>query len=103
MRDANMKRGMGMVRISDFQVKDVISVSDGRKLGNISDIDIDLDTGKIENIIVGGSGKILGFFGKDDEAVIPWSSIVKIGADVILVRMREQKYTQQQLQEPKEQ
>ncbi|KYD08162.1 YlmC/YmxH family sporulation protein [Heyndrickxia sporothermodurans] len=91
-----------MVRISEFQVKDVVSISDGRKLGNIGDIDINLDTGKIDSIIVGGSGKVFGFFGKDEEFIIPWSNIVKIGADVILVRFRDQNYMQQQLQEPKQ-
>ncbi|GER65532.1 hypothetical protein BpJC7_17590 [Weizmannia acidilactici] len=91
-----------MVRISDFQIKDVVSISDGRKLGNVEDIDINLDTGTIESIIVGGaSGKMFGLFGKDDEIVIPWNNIVKIGTDVILVRFKESPYTQQQLQEPK--
>jgi YlmC/YmxH family sporulation protein len=92
---------VNLVRISEFQVKDVVSISDGRKLGNVGDIDINLDTGKIESIIVGGSGKILGFFGKEEEFIIPWSNIVKIGADVILVRFRDQNYMQQQLSEPK--
>lgn len=91
-----------MVRISDFQVKDVVSISDGRKLGNVEDIDINLDNGTIESIIVGGSsGKMFGLFGKEDEVVIPWSNIVKIGTDVILVRFKESAYTQQQLQEPR--
>lgn len=94
--------GEQMVRISDFQVKDVVSISDGRKLGNVEDIDINLDNGTIESIIVGGSsGKMFGLFGKEDEVVIPWSNIVKIGTDVILVRFKESAYTQQQLQEPK--
>lgn len=94
--------GEQMVRISDFQVKDVVSISDGRKLGNVEDIDINLDNGTIESIIVGGSsGKMFGLFGKEDEVVIPWSNIVKIGTDVILVRFKESAYTQQQLQEPR--
>ena len=75
-----------MVRISDFQLKDVVSVSEGKKLGNIGDIDINLSTGKIEAIIITGGGKMLGFFGKDEEVIIPWRNIVKIGSDVILVR-----------------
>jgi len=91
-----------MVRISDFQIKDVVSISDGRKLGNITDIDINLDNGKIESIVVGGTGKLLSFFNKEEELIIPWNNIVKIGEDVILVRFKEQKYMgQQQLQEPK--
>jgi YlmC/YmxH family sporulation protein len=78
--------GMYMVKISEFQMKDVVSVSDGKKLGNIGDIDINLSNGKIEAIIISGGGRMLGFFGKDEEFVIPWRNIVKIGADVILVR-----------------
>ncbi|KHD86208.1 YlmC/YmxH family sporulation protein [Heyndrickxia ginsengihumi] len=91
-----------MIRISDFQIKDVVSVSDGRKLGNVVDIDINLDIGKVESIVVGGgSGKVFGLFGKEEEIVVPWSNIVKIGTDVILVRFKESSYIQQQIQEPK--
>lgn len=78
-----------MVKISEFQIKDVVNVSDGKKLGNIGDIEINLQTGKVEAIIISGSGKILGFFGKDEDVVIPWKNIIKIGEDVILVRYKE--------------
>lgn len=91
-----------MIRISEFQVKDVVNISDGRKLGNISDIEINLDTGKIVSIIISASGKLLGFFGKEDEVVIPWNQIIKIGEDVILVRYSGSQYTQQQLGTPKD-
>jgi YlmC/YmxH family sporulation protein len=75
-----------MVRISEFQIKDVVNVSDGKRLGNIGDIEINLTTGKIEAVVISGNGRVLGFFGKDDEIVIPWKNIIKIGQDVILVR-----------------
>lgn len=91
-----------MVRISEFQVKDVVNISDGKRLGHIGDIEINLDTGKVEAIIIGSSGKLLGFFGKEEEIIVPWKNIVKIGTDVILVRHKEQQYVQQQLAEPKE-
>lgn len=78
-----------MVRISDFQIKDVVNVADGKKLGNIGDIEIDVQTGKIEAIVISGSGKILGLFGKDEEFIIPWKNILKIGEDVILVRYKD--------------
>jgi YlmC/YmxH family sporulation protein len=78
-----------MVRISEFQLKDVVNVADGKKLGNIGDIEINLQTGKIDAIIISGSGKILGFFGKDEDIIIPWRNILKIGEDVILVRDKE--------------
>lgn len=75
-----------MVKISEFQIKDVVNVSDGKKLGNIGDIDINVTTGKIEAIIISGNGRVLGFFGKDEDISIPWKNILKIGHDVILVR-----------------
>ncbi|WP_264737128.1 YlmC/YmxH family sporulation protein [Cytobacillus firmus] len=78
-----------MVKISEFQMKDVVNVADGKKLGNIGDIDININTGKIEAVIIGGSGKVLGFFGKDADIVIPWKNILKIGEDVILVRYQD--------------
>jgi YlmC/YmxH family sporulation protein len=78
-----------MVKISEFQIKDVVNVSDGKKLGNIGDIEINVHSGKIEDIIISGAGKILGFFGKDEDIVIPWKNIIKIGEDVILVRYKD--------------
>ncbi|WP_132085949.1 YlmC/YmxH family sporulation protein [Neobacillus niacini] len=77
-----------MVKISEFQIKDVVNVSDGKKLGNIGDIEINLTTGKIEAVIVTGNGKVLGFFGREEDIVIPWKNIIKIGQDVILVRFK---------------
>jgi YlmC/YmxH family sporulation protein len=75
-----------MVKISDFQIKDVVNISDGKKLGNIVDIDINLTSGKIDAVVIGGNSRVLGFFGKEEEFVIPWKNILKIGQDVILVR-----------------
>ncbi|PFO05965.1 YlmC/YmxH family sporulation protein [Bacillus sp. AFS076308] len=77
-----------MVKISEFQIKDVVNVSDGKRLGNIGDIEINLTTGKIEAVIISGNGRVLGFFGKDEEIIIPWKNIIKIGQDVILVRYK---------------
>lgn len=77
-----------MIKISEFQTKDVVNIADGKKLGNIGDIDINLISGKIDAVIISGNGRVLGFFGKDEEMVIPWKNILKIGEDVILVRYK---------------
>jgi YlmC/YmxH family sporulation protein len=77
-----------MVKISELQAKDVVSISDGKRLGQIGDLDIDLENGMIRSIIVPGGGRFLGMFGSGQDYVIPWSSIVKIGADVVLVEVR---------------
>jgi len=77
-----------MMHISDFQTKNVINVSDGTFLGNIDDLDINVTTGKIQSVIITNQGKVLGLFGRGDELIIPWRNIVKIGKDVILVRIQ---------------
>ena len=78
-----------MTRISEFQAKEVVNVEDGKLLGHIGDLDINITTGKIEYLIIPGSGKMLGIFGKENDVVIPWRNIVRIGTDVILVRFFE--------------
>lgn len=87
------------MKISELQAKDVVSISDGKRLGNIGDLDINLQTGKIEAIIIGGSGRGLGLFRRDEEMAISWNSILKIGEDVILVRYKDitsLKYTEEE-------
>ncbi len=102
MSDPEYERGIVMVRISEFQIKDVVNISDGKKLGNIGDIEINLETGKIETIIIGNTGRLLGFFGREEEIAIPWNQIVKIGTDVILVRHQVTKFVQKQISEPQQ-
>lgn len=86
------------MRISSFQMKDVINVADGKKLGFINDIDIDVSTGKIDCIFISQQNKMLPFFNKLEDIVVEWDDILKIGEDVILVRFPHQ----YQLEEPKE-
>ncbi|MBG9793950.1 YlmC/YmxH family sporulation protein [Paenibacillus dendritiformis] len=83
------------MKISDFQTKDVINIVDGKKLGQVSDVELDLKQGRIDAIVVPSYSKFLGFFGGGTELVIPWRNIVKIGADVVLVKMEEAKASQQ--------
>ena len=83
-------RGM---KISDFQTKDVINITDGKRLGQISDLELDLKQGRIEAIVVPGYSRFMGLFGGGTDLVIPWRNIVKIGSDVILVKMDEVKET----------
>jgi YlmC/YmxH family sporulation protein len=72
---------------SDLKLKDVVNVIDGKRLGAISDIEIDAESGNLTAIVVPGSGKFLGLFGRNDDMVIPWNRISKIGLDVILVEV----------------
>jgi len=80
-----------MVRIYDMKQKEIINSSDGIRLGYISDIEVDLNEGKILSVFVPGPAKILGMFGSQKEYRIPWSSIKKIGEDIILVDINIEK------------
>ncbi|WIW71807.1 MULTISPECIES: YlmC/YmxH family sporulation protein [Anaerosinus] len=78
-----------MLRTYDLRMKDVISIHDGRKLGSVSDIEFDLESGKMTALVVPGTGKFFGLFTRGEDIVIPWHKINKIGADVILVETNE--------------
>lgn len=76
-----------MFRVSDLRHKDIINIIDGKRIGYIKDIELDLDDGTIKNIILPGQNRIFSLFGKNDDLVIDWRQIKKIGADVILVEI----------------
>lgn len=73
------------VRLFDFKQKEVINISDGARLGFVSDVEIDIKGGKLLKIIVAAPGRIFGIFGCEKEYVICWENIKKIGDDIILV------------------
>ena len=74
-----------MPKSSDFRTKEVINVRDGRRLGNIIDMEFNLLEGRITAIVVPGASRFLGLLKEEDDLVIPWEKIKKIGDDVILV------------------
>ena len=67
-----------------FKQKEVINLTDGKRLGYVQDVEADFTTGKITAIIVPGNNKFFSINNKND-FVIPWNNIVKIGDDIILV------------------
>lgn len=73
-----------------MQAKEIVNLSNGKRLGHISDLHINLETGKIDAIIIHPSGKMMSLFNREPEVTIDWKNIVKIGSDVILVRLKEQ-------------
>ena len=73
------------VKLTDLQCKEVICVSDGRRLGFITDVLVELPEGKICAIVVPGPCKFGGVLGRHDDYVVPWGSICRIGPDIVLV------------------
>jgi YlmC/YmxH family sporulation protein len=78
---------MGM-RITELHCKEVICVSDGRRLGFISDVEVEIPCGNVLAIIVPGPCRIFGILGRNDDYVIPWRCIKRIGPDIVLVDIK---------------
>ena len=77
--------------INDLRDKDVINICDGRKLGCVDDVEVDVNSGRLVAIIVPCDGRLFGF-GRSKNLVILWDSIEKIGDDTILVRIDVKDY-----------
>ena len=73
------------MNFSDLRRKEVINITDGRRMGCICDIIIDVACSRIEAIIVPGCFSITQIFQKPKNIVIPCNKIRKWGDDVILV------------------
>lgn len=79
------------IRFCAFRNKEVINICNCKRLGCVTDLLIDVCSGCIEAIILPGPGKICGFLGYDAEYVIPYQCIRKVGSDIILVEIQEDK------------
>lgn len=75
-----------MGRALTFKQKEVINLSDGKRLGYVQDVEANFETGEITAIIVPGNSKIFSVGNKND-IVIPWEKIKRIGEDIILVEI----------------
>lgn len=74
-----------MISTQDIKNKEVINIYDGKSLGFVEDIEVNLEKGTIEGIIVPEPRGFFSFFGRPGEQVIRWRDIKRIGDDVILV------------------
>ena len=72
-------------RIRDLRCKEVINISDGCRLGFVSDVDIRVPEGQVIAIVVNGPCRFFGLFGRGEEFYIPWECIQRIGDDIILI------------------
>ena len=71
--------------INDLRDKDVVNICDGRRLGCVDDVEVDVTNGRLVSIIVPCLSGFLGFSKRD--IVIAWENIECIGDDIILVRV----------------
>ena len=75
-------------KFTDLHCKEVICMADGRRLGFIEDVIIQLPKGEVSAIVVPGPCKLGGLAGPRDDFVIPWCNICRIGPDIVLVDIK---------------
>ncbi len=71
----------------DFKHKEVINITNAKRLGYVQDVCADLRSGAITSIIVPGESKLKGLFGTGNSIEIPWDKVKMIGDDIILVEI----------------
>lgn len=75
-----------MLSTDKLKNKEVINIFDGKSLGFVSDIEVNLAEGKIEGIIIPTERKLFRWFGhNEDDFLVKWESVKTVGDDVILV------------------
>lgn len=72
-------------RLSDLRYREVINIATGARLGFVGDAVIDLAEGKIQALIVPGPARFFGLFGREDDYLLPWGCIKRMGGDIILI------------------
>ena len=73
------------MRFTQLQCKEVICISDGRRLGFISDVQVEVPEGRVCAVVVPGPARLFGLGGRHEDYLIPWSAIKRIGPDIVLV------------------
>jgi len=69
--------------MSDLQIKDIINIKDGKKIGRITDLIVN-EKGQILNIVV-EPYKFLKRYSLNSDVLITFDQIIRFGTDVILV------------------
>ena len=72
-------------KFTELQCKEVICLSNGQRLGFVSDVLVEVPDGRITAILVPGPCQLLGLANRKDDYVIPWDCIRRIGPDIVLV------------------
>ena len=79
-------------RIADLKCKEVINISTGFRMGYVYDVTVNVVTGQVISIVVPGPCRFFGIFGREEDYVIPWECIRRIGDDIILVELEVEQH-----------
>lgn len=72
------------MRLSELQLKEIINIVDGKRIGIIVDVIIDTSGNILKLVLEEKRGRK---FSKEEYEIL-WSQIVKVGDDIILIDTR---------------
>lgn len=72
--------------LEELRWKEVIGAHNGVRYGYVSDVVIDLDSGRVKALVVPGQARWFGLLGAREPRLIPWEEISHIGTDIILTQ-----------------
>ncbi|HNZ83109.1 MAG TPA: YlmC/YmxH family sporulation protein [Sedimentibacter sp.] len=84
-----------MTNYWDLAEKDVINIKNGEVMGRFDDVEIDTRKGRITAFYIEEASKFIGMLGKTKPKRIRWEEILKIGMDVIIVNVDDDKNNKQ--------
>ena len=85
---------------SELQYKEVIDVHSGDRLGYICDAEFDDAQGRFLSLITPGRAKLFGLLGREDDVVLPWDCVVRVGPDIILVEPKGELHRRKRIRRP---
>ena len=74
-------------RKGDLRCKDVINICTGMRMGFVCDVIVNTVTGQLVAIVLPGQCRFFGIFGREDDIIVPWDCIRRIGDDIILIEV----------------
>ena len=72
--------------LTELKNKEVINITTGKRLGYVSDIELDICDARLLALIIPGER---GLVSKAPCIKIPWACIEPIGEDLIIVKMKD--------------
>lgn len=94
MRVAHIRNHIGekIMRLRELAQKELIDFNEGTFLGPVgkTDLWVDSETGEIKAMIIESGKRIFSLGLPEKELVIPWSSIIKVGKDAVIVEVEDE-------------
>lgn len=75
------------MRTVDLKQREVINIATAERIGFISDVEMNFESGCVEAVVVPVKCGLAGIFGKKQDCIVPWEKIVSVGRDLVLVEM----------------